>query len=229
MTVVDNAWQPGEWGLGIAALDRDDQITHLVVRCRPADASWEEQRDLPGDLKAALGFRTWAETVWITPDGGLFFIEPHHEKDLDAIGGRLAELLAGTRYDRSALFDEAVERRRAIGRYDPEPVESLPVYWWFLADPDSDAIVLGPDPAAPAAWRETPTGARQRLGLEGAAGGFIYAVPADNAHPRGGWRLTDEDHEPLGDDALARRAVDAVRGREAQLVRGGAPPRPVLR
>jgi hypothetical protein len=226
MTEIDNQWVAGEWGLGIVALDRDDHVTHIIVRTQPADASWERQRDLPGELRAALAVRAWVETVWITPDGRLFFIEPHDEKDLAALGRRVEELLGGPRFDQSSLFDESVERRRNNDRYEREVVEYLPIYWWFLADPDSDAIVLGPDPAAPMAWKETPTEARQRLHLLGARGGFIYSVLASERDPKGAWRLTDEDSEPLGDDALARRVVEKVKGREAELVRDGARPRP---
>lgn len=164
--------------------------------------------------------------IWVTPDGRLFFPEPHDEKDLLAIGAATAQRHDHIVFDQSALLDEGVERRRRAGRYGGEPVTDLPLYWWFLIDPVSEKIVLGPDPAAPTTYRETPTEARRRLSLGNAQGGFIYSRAPSSAMPNGGWRLTTEDHEPLSDRSIAPRIIEAVKHRETELVRLGARPRP---
>lgn len=164
--------------------------------------------------------------VWVTPNGRLFFPEPHDKKNLLAIGAAAAHEHGDLVFDQSVLLDQDVERRRRAGRYHAEPVTDLPLYWWFLIDPVSEKIVLGPDPAAPTAHKETPAAARRRLSLGSAQGGFIYSRAPSSAMPDGGWRVTTEDHEPLPDRSIAPRIVAAVKHRESELVRLGARPRP---
>jgi hypothetical protein len=226
MTDIDNDWCHAMWGLGVVGLDEHDQISRAVIRVQPADATWERQHDLAREITADHGITGWTEIVWVTPDGRLFFVEPHREKDQHAVGRELEQRLTAIRFDQSALIDEEVERRRVNGRYDRRPVERLPIYWWFLVDPDSGAIALGPDPAAPPDWKETPSAARQRLGLERAPGGYIHAIPADARYPMGSWRLTDEASELWGEETLARLIVERVERREAGLIAMGARPRP---
>lgn len=225
MTDHCNDWRSGEWGVGVVAIDADNHVDGVVVVCQPATATWEQQRDLSWELKAGFVKRGWMEVFWVTPGGRLFFLEPHDEKDLDAVGAAVAPLLAPIRFDQSALLDESVERRRRQGRYEPQPVVDLPLYWWWLADPATDKVVLGPDPGAPSAWRETPTEARQRLHLLSAPAGFIYPLLPSEHAPRGGWRITTDDHDPVADEALKQRLVDAVKRHEAELLSHGAHPR----
>lgn len=223
MTDVQNDWRPGEWGVGVVTLDHhlDDQIYRVVVVCQPASATWEEQRDLAGELQAGcerLGFK---EVFWVTPEGLMFFIEPHDEKDLPGIGEAAASMLPPIRFDQSALLDEPVERRRRQGRYEPRPVDCLPLYWWWLADSASGKIVLGPEPDSHPAYRESCFEARERLHVPEADVGYIYPRAASEEFPQGSYRITNADHEAVEDESLAIRVRDALKRRESELIEAG--------
>jgi hypothetical protein len=213
-------WTPGHWGIGLVVLDCDDRVAELLLYSQPADATWEVQRDMPGAIEAAHRVSGWSEVVWATPDGRLFFLEPHDEKDLPELGAQAQRLRHDVRFDQSALLDDEVERRRR--GYTPEPPE-LPMYWWFLYDPTSGKVVLS-DPQAPPAYHETPTEARKRLGLRDALGGFVYPRDPSPWLPTGGVRVTTEDHDAVQDDSAVSIVLQAIKRQKERLLEAGAAP-----
>jgi len=220
MTDIQNDWRAGEWGVGVIALEHhdNDRIGRVVVACQPDTATWSEQRDLAQELQRSCTQSGFKEVVWITPEGLMCFLAPHHEKDLPGIGEAVAAMIPPIRFDQSALMDENVEARRRQGRYEPQPVAGMPVYWWWLADPESGKVIVGPDQAAPTVDQESVWDARERVHLPDAQLGYVY--PRSSTEP---WRVTTIDHDAVEDHHLARR-VAAAAEREAARLLGPSPP-----
>jgi len=99
---------------------------------------------------------------------------------------------------------------------DPIPAEPrssilAPTYYWFILDPRTQAVVFGPDPAAPRRRRGTFGEAQERLNVKEAVLGYAYRLLDP---PR--WRLTDWDHEALNPE-IAQIVFEALRAHDRAL------------